>query len=177
MPLLPRALGALLLVGHTLAAVPASAAVQALQTGQDRGAAAAAGGRTSRWWFHTLNSSFTDQAVALVRKHRDACTGVYLYMDTGNSSHSGPGRFIIGPGGVFSSASDVQIAARVQPLQALGVTVSVSLTPATSAILDGSAHKGIAAAVATATRHNLTGLMVDYEPDDPKVPKATHELA
>ena len=27
--------------------------------------------RTSRWWFHTLNSSFTDQAVALVRKHRD----------------------------------------------------------------------------------------------------------
>ena len=133
--------------------------------------------RTSRWWFHTLNSSFTDQAVALVRKHRDACTGVYLYMDTGNSTHTGPGRFIIGSDGVFSSATDEEIAARVKPFQALGVTVTVSLTPATSSILDGSAHKGIAAAVATADRHNLTGLMVDYEPDDPKIPQATHELA
>jgi hypothetical protein len=133
--------------------------------------------RTSRWWFHTLNSSFTDQAVALVRKHRDACTGVYLYMDTGNSTHSGPGRFIIGANGTFSSATDVEIAARVKPFQQLGVTVTVSLTPATGSILDGSAHEGIAAAVATADRHNLTGLMIDYEPDDPAVPKVTHELA
>jgi hypothetical protein len=135
------------------------------------------GRRSSRWWFHTLNSSFTDQAVSLVRRHRDACTGVYLYMDTGNSTHSGPGRFIIGPGGVFSSATDAEIEARVKPFQALGVTTTVSLAPAMSSIFDGSAHNGIAAAVATAVRHNLTGLMIDYEPDDPKVPKATHELA
>lgn len=133
--------------------------------------------RTSRWWFHSLNASYTEQGTALVSKHRDACTGVYLYLDTGNSTHSGPGRFVIGAGGVFTSATDAEIAARVQPYLDLGVTVTVSLAPASSAILDGSAHKGIAAAVAVANRNNLTGLMVDYEPDVPRALQPTHELA
>ena len=39
-------------------------------------------GRSSRWWFHTLNSSYTDLGTELVSRHRDACTGVYLYLDT-----------------------------------------------------------------------------------------------
>lgn len=74
------------------------------------------------------------------------------------------GRFVIGADGHFSSATDAQIAERVQPYIALGVTVHVALDLTTSSVLSGTAHQGVAAAVATAVRHNLSGLMIDYEP-------------
>jgi polygalacturonase len=126
--------------------------------------------RSSRWWFHTLNGSYTELGTALVRQHRDACTGVYLYIDTVTThgcAHAGAqhcGRFVIGVDGAFSSATDEQIAARVQPYLDLGVTVHVTMDLTTSSVLDGSAHRGIAAAVAVAQRHNLTGLMIGIFP-------------
>eukprot|EP01043_Picozoa_sp_COSAG02_P081462 COSAG02_NODE_19915_length_858_cov_1.335968_1_plen_174_part_01 len=91
--------------------------------------------RSSRWWFHTLNSSYTALGTAIVRSHLDACTGVYLYMDTysthgcaaANAAHMPCGRFSIGTSGHFSSATDAQIAERVRPYQDLGVTVTVSM--------------------------------------------------
>jgi hypothetical protein len=128
--------------------------------------------RTSRWWFHTLNSSYTTLGTGIVKAHRNACTGVYLYMDTYSThgcktaaaAHEPCGRFVIGCDGTFKSATDEQIAARVQPYLELGVTVHVSLDLCTTSVLDGSAQRGVAAAVATAVKHNLTGLMIDYEP-------------
>ena len=88
-------------------------------------------------------------------------------MTTHGCAHAGAqhcGRFVIGADGAFSSATDQQISERVQPYLDLGVTVHVSMDLTTSSVLDGSAHRGIAAAVAVTVRHNLTGLMVDYEP-------------
>jgi hypothetical protein len=155
------------------AAATALAALVLLCAQQQRPAEAAARARrTSRWWFHTLNSSYTELGTAIVRSHPDACTGVYLYMDTFSThgcaaavaAHAPCGRFSIGATGEFSSATDAQIAERVRPYQELGVTVTVSMDLTTSSVLDGSAHRGVAAAVATAVRHNLTGLMLDYEP-------------
>ena len=63
----------------------------------------------------------------------------------------------------------------MQPYLDLGVTVHVSMDLTTSSVLDGSAHRGIAAAVAAVQRNNLTGLMIDYEPRTDYTPQ--HEQA
>ena len=151
--------------------VPANDAAARPARDRDASREVATAQRTSRWWFHTLNASYTALGTAIVRSHPTACTGVYLYLDTYSThgcaaaaAHAPCGRFAIGAQGQFSSATDSQIAERVRPYQALGVTVTVSMDLTTSSVLDGSAHKGVAAAVATAVRHNLTGLMLDYEP-------------
>jgi hypothetical protein len=128
--------------------------------------------RTSRWWFHSLNSSYTELGTAIVREHLDACTGVYMYMDTfsthgcsyATAAGAPCGRFQIDGAGKFSSATDAQIAERVRPYQQLGVTVSVAMDLTTASVLDGSALNGVAAAVSVAVRHNLTSIMLDYEP-------------
>ena len=152
--------------------VPANSVAARPVRDRDASREAATAQRSSRWWFHTLNASYTALGTGIVRSHPAACTGVYLYLDTYSThgcaaaaaAHAPCGRFAIGATGQFSSATDSQIAERVRPYQALGVTVTVSMDLTTSSVLDGSAHKGVAAAVATAVRHNLTGLMLDYEP-------------
>ena len=55
-----RELAQRLLVLSFLAAMPVSAS------------------RTSRWWFHTLNSSYSDLGTAIINKNRNSTTGVYL---------------------------------------------------------------------------------------------------
>ena len=55
------------------------------------------------------------------------------------------GRFVIGAGGVFSAATDAEIAARIDPYRAVGgLTVTVSMDLDMSAVLDGSVDNGIA---------------------------------
>ena len=111
--------------------------------------------RTSRWWFQTHTPEYTEQTVQLVRAHRDSITGVYMYAGLG-----------IDAGGYFNSPSDAITAAKVAPIVALGVTTSIALGIDQASVQNGTWREtgALAEAAALTARHNLTSLMVDYEP-------------
>ena len=56
------------------------------------------------------------------------------------------GRFVIGPRGSFSAATDAEISARIRPYRAIGggLTITVAMDLDMSAVLDGSVDNGIA---------------------------------
>lgn len=109
-------------------------------------------GRQSRWWFNLHSSAYTHQAVELVKSHRASITGVWSYAGLG-----------LGDDGQLT-CDDTRLAPLIKPLTDLGVTVGVALGVAQKAVESGAALRGASAAAACAARHNLTSLMIDYEP-------------
>ena len=80
-------------------------------------------------------------------------TGVYMYCGVG-----------LGDDGSVT-CNDAAIEAATTPLLQEGLTVGVAFSSVSqAAIQNGAALKGIADLVSCAQRHNLTSLMVDYEP-------------
>lgn len=107
--------------------------------------------RQSRWWFNLHSTEYSEQAVELVTKHRSSITGVFVYAGLGLNDDG-------------EIDCDNLRASLVKPIVDLNVTVGVALGVSQTAIQGGAALNGAAAAAACAAQHNLTSLMLDYEP-------------
>lgn len=98
------------------------------------------------------STNYTQQAVELVKAHRGSITGVWAYG----------GLYLDDNGKV--TCNDESLTALTKPLVDLGVTVGVAFGVTQKSIQGGAALRGAASAAACAAKHQLTSLMIDYEP-------------
>lgn len=107
--------------------------------------------REVRWW---MKSTGLDNNLALINKHPDAVTGIYTYVGAG-----------VGDDGKFSCGNDeAWLAAHLAPYRARNLTVTPALGLTDAAVTSGLAEANVAEVAAFAERINVTGLMLDYEP-------------
>jgi hypothetical protein len=118
------------------------------------GAATVGGGpRQVRWW---MNSGGTVNNLKLIDAHPKAITGLYTYLGLG-----------VGDSGHFEhgSRNATNLRELFAPYYARGLDVTPALSLTNKSIISGNAAKYVAEVAAFAKSVNISGLMLDFEPD------------
>lgn len=112
--------------------------------------------RQVRWW---MSFSNRENNLRLIDSHPKAVTGIYTYIGAGVESS----------GGFSCPHNESYLREQFEPYWARGLSVTPALGLANASVMTGSALQRVAEVAAFAKKINVSGFMLDFEPDTSEV--------
>eukprot|EP00040_Diaphanoeca_grandis_P002922 m.23116 g.23116 ORF g.23116 m.23116 type:complete len:320 (-) comp14076_c1_seq1:59-1018(-) len=112
--------------------------------------------RQVRWWMGFSNPT---NNLAVIDAHRDSITGIYTYIGAG----------VEASGTCDCPNNDSYLVEQFAPYWARGLTVTPALALTNASVMNGNAAKHADEVAAFAKRINVSGFMLDFEPDTSEV--------